>query len=201
MDKKAEEKEFEKHIRQQQEEFDKQQNSIEGILYDLNILGEFSLEDELNKKIIAETLQKLPKKIRRKVLDNHVLFVNVSTYGTYQKIQIPPKLIKKASIEKVPAGFLIKTEQPIIVLNFYAMKKQSKSKKMSTVAHEIAHFILGHDKPTDISYFKVQEKKADDLVVRWGFKRAYKSYSVFDKRIKNSEIKGQDFCSIRLIVP
>ena len=46
-----------------------------------------------------------------------------------------------------------------------------------TVAHDIAHFILGHHKNGGGGPEK--EKEADDLIEKWGFKRAYQSYERF----------------------
>lgn len=68
----------------------------------------------------------------------------------------------------------------MIVLDFSRMKKLSIHNKMSTVAHEIAHFILGHKKE---DYDSESERKADNLIKKWGFKRTYKEseYKWFEK--------------------
>ena len=42
--------------------------------------------------------------------------------------------------------------------------------KKSIVAHEVAHFILGHHKTGG---GPEKEREADDLIEKWGFKRAY----------------------------
>jgi len=59
-------------------------------------------------------------------------------------------------------------KQTFILLNFTAMEKMSETAKMSIIAHEIAHFVLGHQKPN----IKVSEEEADDLITKWGFKRS-----------------------------
>ena len=51
---------------------------------------------------------------------------------------------------------------------------------MDTVAHEVAHFILGDYSgnllvPKRPKGYK-PERAADDLTEKWGFRRAYKSY-------------------------
>ena len=75
-------------------------------------------------------------------------------------------------------------EKPIIILNFQEMKK---GHEMDTIAHEIAHFILGHNKPKKRSDGKI-EREADNLTEKWGFKRAYtkEQYLDFEKRINPS---------------
>jgi len=147
--------------------YEKWEKSIEGICYNLGVIGEVTYEDTEHKLIIAKTLQKLPKKIREKVLDD-VLFVFTSCYGTVRELYfpIPPKTkeIRKS----------------LIILNFALMKneKRTESDMMDTVAHEIAHFILGHVILHDDF---LCERKADDLSESWGFKRAYDSYEHIEK--------------------
>ncbi|MDR4497732.1 MAG: ImmA/IrrE family metallo-endopeptidase [Candidatus Scalindua sp.] len=62
-----------------------------------------------------------------------------------------------------------------IILNF---KKYPKERKMDVVAHEIAHFILGHHRKKKIN-MGVMEREADDLVESWRDKRAIKT-TIFD---------------------
>ena len=62
---------------------------------------------------------------------------------------------------------------PVIILNFSAMKQESENYKRTTIAHEIAHFILEHESS---SGGIIIEKNADDLCEKWGFGRAYDSY-------------------------
>ena len=50
------------------------------------------------------------------------------------------------------------------------MKDLSDNLKMNIIAHEIAHFVLGHHlNPKG----KKSEEEADDLIAKWGFDRCY----------------------------
>ena len=60
------------------------ENSLEGILQHLRIWGETATEDKENKGIIAETLLKLPYKIRMETL-REVVFVIVTAHGLTTK--------------------------------------------------------------------------------------------------------------------
>lgn len=167
------------------EELEKESNSIEGILYRLSTFGDATTSDVKDKIVIAETLQELPKEVREKVLDE-VLFIIMRAVGTAGKLVLPYRIYEKDIEEKrigktgIIGGCL---EIPIIVLNFSVMRKpstfegNSKEYRKSTVAHEIAHFILGHLNMADDPK---KERKADDLTEEWGFKRAYKSYEQFE---------------------
>lgn len=63
----------------------------------------------------------------------------------------------------------------------------TESDMMDTVAHEVAHFILGHYRGSIDSDPK-DERRADDLTEKWGFKRAYKEseYKWFEKHHKKN---------------
>jgi hypothetical protein len=166
------------------EELEKEYNSIEGILYRLDTFGDATTSDVKDKIVIAETLQELPKEVREKVLDE-VLFIIMRALGTTRKLVLPCRISEKDIEEKrigktgIIGGCL---EIPIIVLNFSVMRKpstfegNSKEYRKSIIAHEIAHFILGHHVEDDPK----KERKADDLIEEWGFKRAYKSYEQFE---------------------
>lgn len=163
-------------------EFEKWEDSIDGVLYDLGVLGDVTTEDENNKVIIAKTLLKLPKKIRRKISDE-VIFILMTVSGTVYKVRFT-KIIKKKEFKEMienegkKENYLIEIEQPLIYLNFDNRMKEEQ--KMNTIAHEIAHFILG-DYPGNFPAPKRPkryniEKAADDLIKKWGFNRVYKSY-------------------------
>lgn len=164
-------KSFQKNIK----EYKKWENSDEGINYNLNCLNSDTYEDGEGEKLIINTLKRLPKKIREKVLDE-VIFVFSSCAGYAKEICFQKFLTKEHIINKS----FIQFEQPIIVLNFQEMKK---NERMDTIAHETAHFILGHCKMKNINSPK-NEREADDLIEKWGFKRAYKEkeYQKFEKR-------------------
>jgi Zn-dependent peptidase ImmA (M78 family) len=61
---------------------------------------------------------------------------------------------------------------PLIILNFAAMEGKSEREKMAIIAHEIAHYVLGHHKPS-CSVADKAEKEADDLIEKWGFPATY----------------------------
>ena len=151
------------------------ENSLEGVLSHLRILGEATTDSEKNKCIIAETLLSLTYKARRKTLDE-VIFVIVTAQGLTTKVTFP-KIFAKGELQQKGEAYHSIIEHPIIVLNF--KKRMNKSRKMDTIAHEIAHFILGHHKLQNRTKqrININERKADDLSEKWGFERCYKDYN------------------------
>lgn len=159
-------------------DYEKWENSIEGVMYQLKVIGDTTSQDEKDKFLIAKTLLKLPKKIRERVLDE-VAFIVLTVQGAIWNY-FTVKSIEKKDLKKIGKHYFVEIEQPLIILNFDNMRK-SKNDRMVTVAHEIAHFILGHYK-AEKRHSKNNEKEADDLIEKWGFQRAYKSY---ENRMKN----------------
>ncbi len=147
------------------------ENSQEGILQHLRIWGEAATEDKKNKDIIAETLLELPYKDRMETL-REVVFVIVTAHGLTTKATFPI-VLSKGDIKQKGDAYHTIVEHPLIVLNF--KKRMSKSRKMDTIAHEIAHFILGHHKVRKLTNQRkiANERKADDQAEKWGFKRCY----------------------------
>lgn len=140
--------------------YEEWENSIEGIHYDLAVFGEALITDEHNSLLICKVLQRLPKKTREKVLEE-VIFIHTTAWGTIHQLHFQEHI----------------KDRVIIIFNFKCIKKDET--KMDTIAHEIAHYILGHygiveQDPND-------ERAADDLVEKWGFGRAYKTYKQFEK--------------------
>jgi len=160
------------------------EKSIEGILYDLNSPCGITKEDEHNNYLIAEVLQRLPKKVREKILEE-VVFIHTTAYGTVIKLYFQ-KFIEKTEAETPPKdewikpGFLVRIPAVFIVFNFKGIRKDET--KMNTIAHEIAHFILSHKDSLKGRPSEKEEKMADDLAEKWDFGRCYKSY----KRFKGS---------------
>jgi len=136
----------------------------EEIWYNLRVIGDVTPDDEKYKKIILETLLKLPEEIRDKILEE-VIFIFTSAYGTTCKLCLPIS----------PKKQLI--EQKYIILNPAIQEKEKKTDEglQDTIAHEIAHIILNRFGSSDPNF----EKEADDLIETWGFKRAYKDYARF----------------------
>lgn len=153
-------------------DFSKWDDSLEGVLYNLRIWGEATTADERDKILISETLLKLPKKVRQKVLAE-VVFILLRADAITDTLFFT-KRINKKRLKKVNNDYIIEVTQSVIMINFSHIGKRSKKYKMSVIAHEIAHFILQHDLPDNHS--KNKEKEADDLSEKWGFVRAYKSY-------------------------
>lgn len=151
------------------------ENSLEGILQHLRIWGEAATEDEKNKGIIAETLLKLPYKVRMETL-SEVVFVIVTAHGLTTKATFPI-VLSKGDIKQKGDTYHTIVEHPLIVLNF--KKRMNQSRKMDTIAHEVAHFILGHHKALNPTKKRrnINERKADDLAEKWGFKRCYEDYN------------------------
>jgi len=136
--------------------FEEWQESLEGVMYELKVLGPTAtIVEDKYVRLVAETLLKLPKKVRRKVLDEAYFIVVAGYHGRVEKLH-----------------FIMNSEMPVILLNFSEMEKDglSESRMMDTVAHEIAHFVLGHM----VAGGAEREKEADDLIEKWGFRRAYK---------------------------
>ena len=167
---------FVKVAKKQVRDHKKWEDSMEGILYNLSTWADTNFEDEKNTIIIARTLQRLPRRIRQKVL-NDVAFIVMTAQGTVCKFRFS-KVVKKDEFTKIGDTYTVAIEPVVVFLNF--PKRQKESDKMDTVAHEIAHFILGdglgfYPEPKHSKGYN-KEKAADDLSVKWGFKRCYKSY-------------------------
>jgi len=156
-------------------------NSIYGICDDIKTMGEASEGDIRDKTLVAETLQKIPEKIREKVLDEVVFVLMNSLYGEVINGLFSKDITKKELIETPSGTFIVDVRQPLIFLNFGMMKRLSKKRKMNIIAHEIAHFILHHhlDDNAEIKNgIVLHEKEADDLIIKWGFEREYKTYKI-----------------------
>ena len=57
--------------------------------------------------------------------------------------------------------------------------RRSRKRKMTTIAHEIAHVYLGHSDTRTEANGATCESAADDLCESWGFGRAYANYQAF----------------------
>jgi len=136
----------------------------EEIWYNLRVFGDVTIDDEKYKKILLETLLKLPEDVREKILDE-VVFIFTSAYGTTCKLVLPCS-------SKNPV-----VEHKCIVLNPALQEREKKTDAgiQDGIAHEIAHIVLNRFGSSDPDF----EKEADDLIETWGFKRAYKDYTKF----------------------
>lgn len=139
-------------------DYDNWERSPDGILYNMTIMGNCTTEDEMNNFLIVCVLQRLPKRIREKVLKK-VIFVHTVADGT---------------VHRLCAG---EGDRVYIIFNFRGIK--SKKRKLCTIAHEIGHFVLLPKNPLKVVPSDEAERGADDLAETWGFGRSYKSYEKF----------------------
>ncbi|MHC4453157.1 MAG: hypothetical protein ACYSWS_00500 [Planctomycetota bacterium] len=146
------------------------ENSFAGVFNNIKFFGD-TAEDEKRKRIVVETLLKIPYKIRKKTIEE-VLFISMSTAGVTFKFEGSVNLRKKDFKQKgnIYHG---RIELHFIILNF---RRCRKDRKMDVTSHEIAHFILGHHLKKNTNR-GIIEKEAEDLAVKWGFKRGYKDYN------------------------
>jgi len=176
--------EVEGELREKTKKEEEWENSIEGIWYNLDglVIGDVD-GTERERTLIVKTLLKIPKEAREKVFDDRVHFIIMSgTHGAFWDLLLP---ISESQMEERKTNLpnenrTIKVKElhlPLIILDFNAMREETDSSKMDTIAHEIAHFILGDGGYTTDCYV---ERKADDLVEKWGFKRVYTSYEQFE---------------------
>ena len=150
------------------------ENSLEGIYYSLSVWGGASSGTEKGTHLIVEALSKLPRRVRERVLENVTFVVFASEQlgtGAVYQFQRSSKEAKK-----IGDDYFVTVKLPLIFLNFVGMNKKSKRYQMSTIAHEIAHYVLGHFNKGGTSHSGKDEKGTDDLIEKWGFARSYKSY-------------------------
>jgi hypothetical protein len=158
--------------------------ALEKILYDLSILGDGARGEhtplDQDRRIIGETLLRIPESIREKVVEEATFI----TIGGACGCVLPMTFSEVKSEEQLnrwgDGQVRVEIEVLLILINFAEMEKEEMDEEgmRTTVAHEIAHFILEHHKSSSGSSPEV-EKEADDLIAEWGFKRAYQSYECF----------------------
>jgi len=101
--------------------------------------------------VIVETLSRLPKKVRDKVI-NKVSF-ELCVDGMVSCIIAHPD-----------------PDEPTIMFNYPYLAKKSDSFKMKVVAHEIGHFVLNH-LPKRVRINKKLDREVDGLCEEWGIGR------------------------------
>jgi len=170
-----------KEWKQAEKQFSDWENSLEGIHDNMRTMADTNIDDEKDKVLIAETLLRIPARVRTKVLEGAIFVLMNGLYGIvingyFSKIISKKELVQLHTRDAV----VVPVRQPLIFLNFSEMKNLSKKRKMNITAHEIAHFVLNHHlKPSGSAKEGINmEKEADDLIVKWGFDREYKSYKV-----------------------
>jgi len=124
------------------------------------------------------TLEKLQKHIDIDKVINQVFFVSFSAFGKYCKYS--------------------EEEKHIIYLNSMLMSDKEDNAIQALIAHEIAHFHLGHTEPKPNKLPIEEEYDADDLVKKWGFdtkelnKLQKKYYKSIEDECQNCN-KNRDF--------
>jgi len=116
----------------------------------------------------------LPKGVREEVLEK-VAFVYTDAEGVICPFCPPPIGIPADEARSaVKHRLYISERRPrgVILFNFRGVPDVWIP---DLLAHEMAHFILGHKWPKNQGG-RLEEKEADDLSESWGFKRAYRSY-------------------------
>src|SRR3989344_8106394 len=100
----------------------------EEIIYDkLNVLNETPIEDTKYIAFIVKTIQRLPIRIRKKVLNNvRFILINATTYGACRGLNFS-EIVK--NVRKIEKGYLVRKRIQLILLNFYAMEQRKKSKE------------------------------------------------------------------------
>ncbi len=161
---------------------DKLNDCLEDIYYSLKIIDSEEGKDGYGKKLIAETIIKLPKRVRNKIFEGEgVVFIfSYSSAGFVRSLNFTKPILKDTLSVDPNGNKYLQFEQPIIFLNFNQMRK---GREKDAVAHEIAHFFLGHYKIKKIIDPRC-EREADDLTEKWGFKRYYskRDYKILEKK-------------------
>lgn len=138
------------------------------------------IEDRLkSRRIIAETLLRIPESVREKVLEDAIFIIMSGAFGA-SLLGVVSDDKREDQLFKTSNGRVwVKIEVQLILLNFGLMEKEGveEEEMSSIVAHEIAHFTLEHNKISIAS----KEEEADNLIVNWGFKRAYHNYERFNR--------------------
>ena len=117
---------------------------------------------------------------------------NIRTIGdiyveeTWDKLLIAKTLLKmpKEIRENVLEGALF--VQVGVFFGLMSKEELTESEKMDVIAHEIAHFVLG-DHMAEKRSDPYNEREAEDLIEKWGFKRGYVSYEQFEKGRKRRQ--------------
>ena len=186
MKEEKEEREYLEKVKIMNSENEEWENSIEGVMYNLHTIGDAFVSDEEDKLLIAKTLLKIPKEIREKVLDE-VTFIHHQIYGIVCNFHLTGVLDSEDIKQQIGDRTFFSKNAPLILLNFGLMRNEKvpESVIMDIVAHEIAHFVLGHH-TIEKSHDPHNEREADDLVEKWGFVRVYSEEQLkkFDRNKK-----------------
>jgi hypothetical protein len=153
----------------------KWENSLEGILSQLDIVGTSPSANIKDEIFIVKTLLRLPEDVRNKVLKEVsfiILYAKSTTVKKCLHILFDKKDLKSSSTKE---RYITAFKRTFIVFNFTHLTDWDK---MDIIAHEISHFILGHENSQ--YYSRDGEKKVEDLIKKWGF-RLKRNFTVINK--------------------
>jgi hypothetical protein len=123
------------------------------------VFGAETVEDERYEILIAETIQRLPKDVRDEVLGKVNFIVAGGVDGTFFTVNVLNYVV-----DAIHSTRGIKRRRGVQWVKLSAIEEADL--KLSFI-----HFILRqtNDKPR-----AEKEKEADDLIEKWGVKRAYR---------------------------
>ena len=170
----------------------------DGIYEDLKVINDATTLDDEWVWLIIDVLLVLPYKISRRVLKNVTFcFASSSHYFTVNWETIIEKKDTRTEIKlREPnwwAGVYdlgnnrlrIRDQEHIILLMSEEINTEEQIERAkTTIAHEIAHYVLGHDRGPKDDYTINREREADKLIQKWGFKPAYteEMYKQYDQK-------------------
>jgi len=158
---------------------------VEEIRDQLNTIH-FAEDIASKEKLIAETLYRIPEEVRDRVLKEvYFILVDNSREAAQRHLNISEVREKVKDIDNDREH--AEKHIPLITLNFSEMERRGRSrqKQMCLIAHEIAHFVRGHEHPKkqkERPDTAAIEAQADDLIARWGFERVYKREDISTKK-------------------
>lgn len=149
----------------------------DSFLHDMLNVWDDGFESSLRehaRKILVDTLQKIPKPVVNKVLEDLIFVIMSGAYGACSFQHTSERRKKGSPLNITRDRELVVMDVHVILLNFALMERDGfdEEKMRSTVAHEIAHFNLKHH-IISVHLRADKEKEADDLIEKWGFKRVY----------------------------
>ncbi len=123
---------------------------LECIYYNLTVLAGGWASDEM-QGLIAKTILRLPVELRESVPDDVIFICADGMYGQYEHYPMP--IFKKEIFH-------------FIILSLSSIEEEEE--KYFVIAHEIAHFVLGHYRGNMLEDQDI-ESEADGLCEKWGF--------------------------------
>lgn len=153
-------------------EHDEWEKSLEGINDRLGgVYGGTTFQDDIDQALICKVLQTVPEEVRNAVLESVTFILAANQQGTVFRMRFYPF----EGQDYVERDFVLLT------------LTGSKKRKMTPIAHEIAHFYLQRDTEygagaVNSVHVAESERAADDLIETWGFTRVYSCYEQFESK-------------------